>query len=86
MRDFSLESIFRVVCMEKSKCFALDEALFDPSPVPGLPLAPPWKWALTQAGKEKVLYYLLGSPVLFARNDAIFSPELGDKLCLQRDS
>ena len=30
MRDFSFESIFRGVCMGKSKCFALDEALFDP--------------------------------------------------------
>ena len=30
MRDFSFESIFRGVCTEKSKCFALDEALFLP--------------------------------------------------------
>ena len=29
MRDFSFKSIFRGVCTEKSKCFALDEALFD---------------------------------------------------------
>ena len=30
MRDFRLEFIFRGVCTEKSKCFALDEAFFDP--------------------------------------------------------
>ena len=41
------------------------------SPVPGLPLTPPWKWAWTQAGKERVLYYLQAH----ARNDAIFSPQ-----------
>ena len=32
------------------------------SPVPGLPLAPPWKWAWTQAGKGRAsLFSLLGS-------------------------
>ena len=30
MRDLSLESAFRGVCTENSKCFALDEAFFDP--------------------------------------------------------
>ena len=33
MRDFSLESVFRAVCKEKSKGFALDEAFFDPKGV-----------------------------------------------------
>ena len=44
------------------------------SPVPGLPLTPPWEWAWTQAGKERVLYYLQAH----ARNDAIFPPTLGE--------
>ena len=30
MRDFSLEFIFSGVCTEKSQCFAIDKAFFDP--------------------------------------------------------